>query len=174
MSDSDIFIAIGSNIDPHENIERALTKLNSQLVIISISNFYRTAAFGRPEQPDFLNGVIRIQTDIGPRNLKFEILRKIEDHLGRLRSTDKFASRTIDLDVIFYGSSVINEPDLHLPDPALRAYPFVAIPLLELAPDLVMPDTHTRLADEPIVKEAGGLHFEPEFTIRLRRIVLGC
>ena len=174
MSDSDVFIAVGSNIEPHENIERALTTLNSQIAVMAISNFYRTAAVDRPDQPDFLNGVIKIQTDIPARKLKFELLRKIEDLLGRLRSEDKFAARTIDLDLILYGSSVINEPGLHLPDPAIRSYPFVAIALLELAPDLILPDTNTRLSDEPIIRQIAGLNLESDFTRRLRRVILGC
>jgi 2-amino-4-hydroxy-6-hydroxymethyldihydropteridine diphosphokinase len=174
MSDSDIFIAVGSNINPYENIERALTELNSQLQILAISNFYRTSAVDRPDLPNFLNGVIKIQTDIGPRKLIFEVLRKIEERFGRVRSSDKFESRTIDLDIIIYGNLVLNESGLCIPDPGIRKYSFVAVSLLELAPDLILPDSQTRLADEPIVKKTDGLNLEPDFTKRLQRIVLGC
>jgi 7,8-dihydro-6-hydroxymethylpterin-pyrophosphokinase len=67
---------------------------------------------------------------------------------------------------------VIDKPDLHLPDPSIRTYPFVAIPLLELACDLILPDTGTPLSDEPIVKTGADMQPMPEFTESLRRLVL--
>lgn len=69
-----------------------------------------------------------------------------------MRSVDKFAPRTIDLDLILYGTSVINGPDLRLPDPSFYTYSFVAVPFLELAPDIVMPDTGKQLSTEPVTK----------------------
>jgi dihydroneopterin aldolase/2-amino-4-hydroxy-6-hydroxymethyldihydropteridine diphosphokinase len=125
-------------------------------------------AVGQSEQPDFINGVIKIQTDRSPRELKFDILRKIEEKLGRVRSGDKFAPRTIDLDVILYEMTLSDEPGLCLPDPSIRSYPFVAVPLLELAPELILPDTKTPLADEPATKLKTDLHLEAKFTERLR------
>ena len=68
-------------------------------------------------------------------------MRKIEKQLGRVRSADKFVPRNIDLDLILYGTLVIDELGLVLPDQAVRHYSFVAVPLLELAPDLLLPDT---------------------------------
>lgn len=169
---ADAFIAVGSNIDPQDNICRALTMLSTQMSIAAISNFYKTVAVGASAQPDFLNGVVRIKTDHQPREIKFDILRKIEERLGRVRSVDKFAPRTIDLDLILYGTSVINEPDLCLPDPSICTYSFVAVPLLELAPDLVLPDTGKQLSTEPVTKLKIALHLESEFTDMLRRLIL--
>jgi 2-amino-4-hydroxy-6-hydroxymethyldihydropteridine diphosphokinase len=168
----DAFVAVGSNIEPEENIRRALLDLKKYLTITAISNLYKTPAVNRPDQPDFLNGVVKIQTNYSPRELKFDILRKIEEQLGRFRSTDKFAARTIDLDLIVYGDLVIDEPDLCLPDPSIRSYPFVAIPLLELAPELILPDTLTPLSAEPAAKLNADLYLETEFTARLRRLIL--
>ncbi len=74
--------------------------------------------------------------------------------------------------MILYGTSVINEPDLKIPDPAIHSYPFVAVPLLELAPDLTLPDTGKKLADEPVIKKAADLNLQPDFTNYLRRLVL--
>jgi dihydroneopterin aldolase/2-amino-4-hydroxy-6-hydroxymethyldihydropteridine diphosphokinase len=104
--------------------------------------------------------------------LKFDVLRKIESQLGRIRTSDKFAPRTIDLDMILYGTLVIDEADIKIPDPSIRLYPFVAVPLLELAPKLILPDTHTPLADEPVAKLNTALHLLPEFTEYLRQIFL--
>jgi 2-amino-4-hydroxy-6-hydroxymethyldihydropteridine diphosphokinase len=168
----EVFIALGSNIDPQNNIPSALLALKTYLPITAISNFYKTRAVSRTKQPDFFNGVVKIQTGRSPREIKFNILRNIEQRFGRVRSADKFTARTIDLDMILYGSLVVNEPDLHLPDPSIRIYPFVAIPLLELALDLVLPDTRTLLCDEPVSRQKDQLQLLPEFTDRLRRLIL--
>jgi 2-amino-4-hydroxy-6-hydroxymethyldihydropteridine diphosphokinase len=166
------YVAIGSNIEPQDNILQSLLMLKSYVTIAAISNFYRTSPVGRPEQPDFINGVVKIRTDHGPRELKFEVLRKIEEKLGRVRSEDKFAPRTIDLDIILYGMTVLNEPSLCLPDPSIRLYPFVAVPLAELAPELILPDTKTPLAYESITKLRSDLRLEAEFSGRLRYLIL--
>jgi 2-amino-4-hydroxy-6-hydroxymethyldihydropteridine diphosphokinase len=165
------YVAVGSNIEPLDNIPRALLMLKAYVTISAISNFYRTSPVGRRKQPDFINGVVKIRTDRSPRELKFDILRKIEDKIGRVRSEDKFAPRTIDLDVILYGMTVLDELGLCLPDPSIRLYPFVAAPLLELAPELILPDTQTQLAKVPVAKLTAGLHLEAEFTDRLRRLI---
>jgi 2-amino-4-hydroxy-6-hydroxymethyldihydropteridine diphosphokinase len=170
----DAFVAVGSNIRPEDNIPSALLRLKTYATVIAVSNFYKTVAVGTSAQPDFLNGVVKIQTDRSPRELKFEVLRSIEAQLGRVRSADKYAARTIDLDVILYGTLVIDEPDLHLPDPAIRSYPFVAIPLLELAPDLILPDTRTPLSHEPAAHQTSGLNFQRDFTDTLRRLITHC
>jgi 2-amino-4-hydroxy-6-hydroxymethyldihydropteridine diphosphokinase len=169
---SDIYIAVGSNIEPQENIKDALIELKKYVEITAISNFYKTAPIGNPANEDFLNGVIKIKTGIKPRELKFDILRKVEEKLGRIHSTDKNAARTIDLDLILYDDLVIDEPDLRLPDPSIRLYPFIAIPLFELIPDLILPDTKTALTNEPIVKLKTGLKLESEFTEYLRRLII--
>jgi 2-amino-4-hydroxy-6-hydroxymethyldihydropteridine diphosphokinase len=164
----DVYIAVGSNIKPQDNISQSLLMLKSYVTIAAKSNFYRTSPVGGRKQPYFLNGVVKIRTDLDPRQLKFEVLRKIEEKLGRVRSEDKFAPRTIDLDVILYGAIVLDEPDFHLPDPSIHSYSFVAVPLLELAPGMILPDTKTPLADEPAAKLKTGLHLETGFTERLR------
>jgi 2-amino-4-hydroxy-6-hydroxymethyldihydropteridine diphosphokinase len=148
----DAFVAVGSNIDPLTHVRRALELLGERVSIAGVSAFYRTAAVDRPGEPDFANGVVKIHTARPPREVKFDVLRRIENELGRARGPDKSAPRTIDLDLILYGSMVIDKPDLHLPDPSIRTYPFVAVPLLELACDLILPDTHKPLADEPIIR----------------------
>ena len=81
--------------------------LKTHVTITAISNFYKTSPVGGRNQPDFINGVVKIQTDRSPRQLKFDILRKIEEKLGRVRSEDKYAPRTIDLDMILYGEDSI-------------------------------------------------------------------
>ncbi|MFA6101810.1 MAG: 2-amino-4-hydroxy-6-hydroxymethyldihydropteridine diphosphokinase [Victivallaceae bacterium] len=169
---ADAFVAIGSNIKPEDNIPRALAMLNTELSITAMSNFYRTAAAGSTAQPDFLNGVVKIKTAKQPHEIKFDILRKIEERLGRVRSADKFAPRTIDLDLILYGTLVVDESALTLPDQSIRHYSFVAVPLWELAPDLLLPDTRTPLSAEPVIRRTAELHLQRDFTGCLRRLIL--
>ena len=74
--------------------------------------------------------------------------------------------------MILYGTEVIDEPDLRLPDPSIRLYPFVAVPLLELDPELILPDTQTLLSAEPVARPAADTLLLPEFTESLRRLIL--
>ena len=166
---ADAFVSVGANIDPERNVVEALRLLGRRVCVIGVSTFYRTEAIGRPPPQDFLNGVWKVATNVSPRALKFDILRDIERRLGRLRTADRYAARTIDLDVILHGDAVIDEPDLHIPDPDIRTRAFVAVPLLELAPDLRLPDTGEALAT--LVGEQQKRCLQPDipFTNQLRR-----
>lgn len=133
------FIGFGSNVAPENNIRQALRQLAKFARIVSISTFYRVPALGRPDEPDFYNGVVAIDTDLSAKKLKWDVLRGIEAALGRRRTADKYASRTIDLDLLLYGDCVITSDELTLPDPDIAQRAFIALPLSELAPDMVLP-----------------------------------
>ena len=134
-----VYISLGSNIAPEANITRALELLAKAVRLSALSTFYRTVLVGPAGQPSFVNGVAEVRTDLGPRPLKFEVLRGIETALGRRRGPDKYAPRPIDLDLLLYGDLVVREPDLVLPDPDLRERLFLAAALRELAPGLAPP-----------------------------------
>ena len=134
-----VFIGVGSNIEPAENVKRALQLLASNVGIVGFSTVYSTQAEGRSDQPSYYNCVVEIETEVPPKELKNTILRKIEAELGRKRMRDKNAPRTIDLDLILYGDLVQKTNDLVLPDPQIPTRPFLAIPLFELEPDLILP-----------------------------------
>jgi dihydroneopterin aldolase/2-amino-4-hydroxy-6-hydroxymethyldihydropteridine diphosphokinase len=141
------FISIGSNIEPETNVKNAVRLLGSEARILAISTVYRTEPVGPPGQPWFINCVVDIQTDLAPRELKFMLLRRIESKLGRTRGSDKFAARPIDLDLILYDELVLTTPDLVLPDPDIPQRPFLAIPLSELAPGLILPGSGQRIQE---------------------------
>jgi len=141
------FIAIGSNIDPPANVRAALQALTGIVKISAISTVYLSEAAGPPGQPDFYNCVVEIQTDRKPLDLKYEVLREIEARMGRRRTQDKYAPRPIDLDVIVYEDLVLNTNDISLPDPEILRRPFLAVPLAELDPDLVIPGIGIPVAD---------------------------
>ncbi len=148
-----VYIGLGSNIAPEANIAAALERIDTALGIADLSPFYRSAAIGRPEQPDYLNGVVRVYTTLSARSLKFDVLRGIEADLGRGRDSDPYAARTIDLDVLLYGDCVIEEPGLVVPDPDLYTRPFLAAGVLAIAPGLRPPGDGTELGAPDIPEE---------------------
>ncbi len=141
------FISIGSNIHPAENVRAALLAMAACLKIVRISTVYRTQAEERPEQPDFYNCVVEVETDIPPFDLKWRILRPIEAAQERQRTSDRYAPRTMDLDLIIYGDLVVKTDDLVLPDPEITSRSFLALPLAELEPGLVIPGGGACISD---------------------------
>lgn len=164
------YIAVGSNIEPHRNIVKAFELLARHATIEVVSTFYRTKPTERPEQPDFRNGVIRVRVTMDFLNLKYRVSRRIEQRLGRVRTNDPHAMRTIDLDVILFDDLVYKDRNVSIPDPAIRTQSFVAVPLLELADDLVLPDTGESLAALPSARETEELHPDKGLTRTLRKM----
>lgn len=142
-----VYIGIGSNIDPKENILKCIKILEKHFSIISSSLFYKTEPIGNPGDPSFINGVIEIETIFSPESLKYLILRSTEVMLGRNRSSDKNAPRTIDLDILIYGDEVVKLDDMIIPDPQISERNFLAISLAELAPNFVPPGWEQNLID---------------------------
>lgn len=167
------FIAVGSNINPTVNVCEALRRLDQMEILAGISIVYRTPAKGRPEQAPYYNCVVEIQTRRRPGTLKLRVLHCIEDELGRTRNEDKFAARTIDLDLIWYGQITMKTADLILPDPDIAERPFLAVPLCQLAPELAFPDSGLRICD--LAKQMPMKDMQPlkAYTNMLRR-EFGC
>jgi 2-amino-4-hydroxy-6-hydroxymethyldihydropteridine diphosphokinase len=136
------FVSIGSNIDPGKNVKKALLQLKKQVSIQAISTVYLTEPIGPEVQPPFYNCVIEIATQVPPLELKREVLQRIEDALGRKRTDDKFAPRTIDLDLLLYDDLTMTIDGHTLPDPDIVRRPFLAITLHEIAPGLVLPGSN--------------------------------
>ncbi len=141
---SRVFIGMGSNIAPEASIKAAMRLLAEKTRLLDVSTFYRTPAEGRPEQPDYINGVVAIETSLPPETLKHNVLRPIESRLGRRRNGDKFAARTIDLDIILYDSATAQTACAPIASKDIETRSFVAIPLAEIAPDLIIPGTGLR------------------------------
>lgn len=143
MSCEAVYIGFGSNVGNRLDFcDRTVTLLSllphSQLTGVSL--LYETEPVkdgANPGDAWFLNGVVRLETDIAPRSL-LDILREIERSLGR-DENNRSGPRTIDLDILFYGERVIDEPGLTIPHPRLHQRRFVLMPLSELDPLLVHP-----------------------------------
>jgi 2-amino-4-hydroxy-6-hydroxymethyldihydropteridine diphosphokinase len=134
-----IFLLLGSNLGNRQDYLQEAIRLIEQHIapVIKTSSIYETQSWGKTDAPDYLNQVVVLETDIPAR----EILRKIlniELILGRRRE-EKWGSRTIDIDILFYGMEIINEDGLHVPHPELHKRRFTLEPLTEIAPDFVHP-----------------------------------
>jgi len=167
-----VFISLASNVDPASNIRASLRALREYLSILAISTVYQTPPLHRPEQDPYYNAVIEIATDLPPETLKFDILRPIEKQLGRRRQPDKFAPRTIDLDILLYGDIALSTDKLQLPDPDIASRPFLSIPLAELHPNLVIPGANRPIADLVPKKRPRDLRPLLKYTRSLREDLL--
>ncbi len=163
------YIGVGSNIDAEANVRAALRRLCGFVRFTGMSLFYRTAPWGRAGQPPFINGVVAIETELPPAEFKFTVLRRIEDELGRRRSDDKYAARPIDLDLLVYDALECDSEELVLPDPEIIRRPFLALPLAQLAPELILPGIGRRLQE--IADDFREADLQPlvEYTEQLRK-----
>lgn len=135
------YIGLGSNLDnPAEQLRRALTALVRlpQTRLAGCSRFYRSAPLGPQDQPDYVNAVAALDTELAPEAL-LDALQAIEAAQGRVRLR-RWGPRTLDLDLLLYGDDILATPRLTVPHPGLAERNFVLHPLAELAPDLVLPD----------------------------------
>jgi len=185
------YVGIGSNIDPEENIPRALSALEREpgVALSGISTFYRTAALSDPTRttglnrgrgsdpdPDFFNGVLEILTRRTPGEL-LDLFASIEDSLGRERPGNRWAPRTMDLDLLLYGAleaggSVLTwrslGPGGDMVHDDIERRAFVAHPLMELAPDLILPPYGTPLRALAAGFPTPGGSAETQFTALIR------
>ena len=140
-----VFLGIGTNLgDRERNLQDALAVLSQKMVILKESSIYQTAPWGYLDQPAFLNQVIEAQTDLSPLNL-LGFLKDTEKVLGR-QANFRYGPRLIDLDILFYGNRIIQTPRLQIPHPRIAQRAFVLVPLAEIAPDFVHPQTKQTIA----------------------------
>jgi 2-amino-4-hydroxy-6-hydroxymethyldihydropteridine diphosphokinase len=134
------FVGIGSNLGDREgNFRQAVELLSAEdgIDVVAVSEIRETDPVGPVEQGPFLNGAVRIETDLAPREL-LERLLAVEERLGRVRR-ERWGPRTIDLDLLLYGDDVVDEPGLTVPHPRLHERRFALEPLSDLAPSLEIP-----------------------------------
>jgi len=142
-----VVLSLGGNIgDVKEVFEFAIRHLKKRVGTISLSSsLYQTKAWGVEKQPDFLNQVVVIDSELSP----FKVLEHclaIEFQLGRVRK-EKWHERVIDIDVLFYGDELINSKELIVPHPYIQDRNFILTPLIEIMPDFVHPTYNKSLND---------------------------
>lgn len=166
------YVGVGSNIDPETHIPAALTALDatSGVRLTGVSTFYRTSPVDAPGTPDFYNGVVELMVSLDLDELR-ALLDDVEAAGGRRRSADRHAPRRIDLDLLLFGDPAASEPGLAVLHPDVIRRSYVALPLLELAPGLVLPGDHGPLAAIASRFEDPGHEPLTEFSMRLAGLI---
>ena len=150
------YVALGANLgDPATTVRAAFAALANlpESLVVRCSSLYRTAPVGITEQPEFVNAVTELATDLAPEAL-LDALLEIEQRFGRIRA-ERNGPRTLDLDLLLYGDQFVDLPRLILPHPRLHLRAFVLQPLAEIAPDLKIPGRGTVAAWLPAVANQG-------------------
>lgn len=144
---STAYIALGSNLgDKEKNLRRALLLLTQQGVeVVKVSSFITTEPYGVTDQPQFLNAVCEVRTNLKPLAL-LDVLLATELAMGRVRLRH-WGERNIDLDLLLYGDVVMNTKRLRLPHPDMQNRDFVLLPLAEIAPCVVHPVLEKTMAE---------------------------
>jgi len=132
-----VYLSLGSNLEPHRYLLQALDELRARFGALEVSPAYRSKAVGF-DGPDFVNLAVGLDTDLPPQPLN-DWLHALEDRHGRRRDQPRYASRTLDVDIVLYDDRVIDGPGhLQIPRQELR-HAFVLKPLADIAPDLRHP-----------------------------------
>src|SRR5579863_719447 len=142
-----VYLALGSNVGDREtHLARARERLSTDDTrILRVSAIYETEPRDFPDQAWFLNQVVEVETNLFPKQLLARV-QKIELALGRLPTRPK-GPRTIDIDILLYGDTILSNPGLEIPHPRLADRRFVLEPLAELAPDLRHPRTNATIRE---------------------------
>lgn len=135
------YIGLGSNLGDSKTIVsqaiEALAKL-PQTQLLACSSHYQSAPMGPQDQPDYINAVVSIETELTATEL-LAVLQQLELQFGRCRDGGRWGARSLDLDILLFADQLINEPDLIVPHAGLSEREFVLYPLFEIAPQLVIP-----------------------------------
>ncbi|NNN45888.1 MULTISPECIES: 2-amino-4-hydroxy-6-hydroxymethyldihydropteridine diphosphokinase [Vibrio] len=159
------YIAVGSNLgDPVKQAKQAIEALKKlpQSQFIAASSLYSSTPMGPQDQPDYINAVVAIDTQLSPLEL-LDCTQAIEQQQGRVRKTERWGPRTLDLDIILYGQQVIDSERLTVPHYGMNVREFVLYPLYEIAPNLQFPDG-TKLSDQLNQVAQNGLSIWPSPT----------
>ena len=134
------YLLLGGNLgDKEQNLHLANVLIEQKTGSIpKKSNIFITAAWGKEDQAEFYNQVIKLKTLFSPIDLLKSIL-EIEEQIGRKRTNDKWQERIIDIDILFYNEEVIDVPELKIPHPFIQERRFVLIPMNEIASEMVHP-----------------------------------
>lgn len=136
------YIALGSNLaSPLDQVNAAITALGEipQSRIVAVSSLYRTPPLGPPDQPDYLNAAVALETTLAPETL-LDHTQRIELQQGRVRKAERWGPRTLDLDIMLFGDLTLNTERLTVPHYDMKNRGFMLWPLFEIAPDLHFPD----------------------------------
>jgi 2-amino-4-hydroxy-6-hydroxymethyldihydropteridine diphosphokinase len=143
-----VFLGIGTNLGKRENnLDSAIKRIEEKIgPVLKRSSIYETEPWGFKAEDQFLNMVVMVKTDLSPFFLLKQILN-IESSLGRVRGTERYSSRLIDIDILLYEDIIIDDQNLKIPHPLLDKRRFVLVPLCEIAPGVVHPVLNKTMAE---------------------------
>ena len=162
MSSERAALALGSNLDDRlELLRHAVAQLSVEpgVTVVAVSPVFDTAPVGGPDQPDYLNAVIVVDTTLSAREL-LVLAHRLEDQAGRVR-TQRWGARTLDVDVLAVGDQCIDEPDLVVPHPRAHERAFVIVPWATVDPEFVVPG-HGRVVDLLEALDVSGVKWSPQ------------
>jgi GTP cyclohydrolase I len=145
------YLSLGSNMDPERNMKAAVGLLERFGTVEAVSSVWETDPLDGRQQPDYLNASVLLETELGAEPLISQAIPWIEDLLGRVRTDDRFAPRSIDIDLMLFNNDILELDSRRIPSPEILQRPFVAVTLAEISPEHVHPETKTTLrsiADE--------------------------
>ena len=143
---SDVYLGLGTNLGNRiKNMDRTIAGLEAKVIIGSVSPIYETAAWGIEDQPDFLNLCVAGETSLSPWEL-LHFVKDLEIEIGRVASV-RWGPRLIDIDILFFGDLVMDEPGLTIPHKGLPNRATVLIPLADIAPELRHPVSNKTVAE---------------------------
>lgn len=134
-------ISVGSNVNKEENLPKSIWLLAQQCRVVAVSPVYETLPVGLPDQPNFFNAAVIVETEMQPAVLKKSVLAYIEERLKRMRTPDKNAPRTIDLDLALFNDEICEYDGHEVPDPDVLRFAHVAVPIADMAPHMLHPKT---------------------------------
>lgn len=154
-----VYLGLGSNVEPEANLALAIRELRARYGELRLSPVYRSAAVGF-DGPDFLNLVVGLDSGQSPADIHAEIER-IHDLAGRVRGSERYSSRPLDIDLLLYDDLILEHPRFHLPRRDVLDFAFVLRPLAEIAPDLTHPRTGRTIAAHWAEFDAASQPLEP-------------
>ncbi len=140
-------ILLGSNIDKEVNLPKAVRILRECCRVTAVSTVYETIPVGLLNQPNFFNAAVQVETEWSASQIKERLLSRIEERLERVRQADKNAPRTIDADLVLFNDEVFDYNCYdgtcrHIPDPDLLKFAHIAVPVADMLPDMLHPETN--------------------------------
>jgi 2-amino-4-hydroxy-6-hydroxymethyldihydropteridine diphosphokinase len=142
------YVGLGSNLsDPEKQIKHAVALLShiKNTKLSDLSSLYFSRPMGPQDQPDYMNAVAALQTELSPLELLDE-LQAVENKAGRVRKDNRWGARILDLDILLFDNDIINHQRLTVPHYGLELREFVLLPLAEISPELMLPNGKSILA----------------------------
>jgi 2-amino-4-hydroxy-6-hydroxymethyldihydropteridine diphosphokinase len=141
VADHLAWLLLGSNIDPERNIPRAVASIAERETLVAVSSVWQSPPSDGSNQPEYWNAAVLIRTVKSPAEIHSGVIVPVEQSLGRVRSADPFAPRTMDIDLEMFDDRVEDFSGRRVPHPDILTRPYVALPLAEISPEKIHPET---------------------------------